>query len=414
MKATIITIGDEILIGTTVDTNSAWIAQQLNLIGIEVYEILSVSDNSDHIKDALRRSMNHAELILMTGGLGPTHDDVTKKTIAELFGRKLKSFPEITDKLRAYFEQRGLPLSYLNEQLAELPEHCTPLVNPIGTAWGIWLEQGNNIVIAMPGIPAEMKAMMQQSILPRLQQQFKLPIILHQHILTAAMPESLLAERLKEFTEQLPPQLKLAYLPSLGFVKLRLSARGDHVEELQKILNQQIEKLNSLIGKYIYGYNDDVFEEVIGRMLRKKQLTLSTAESCTGGYIAHRITSIPGSSDYFIGSVISYSNEVKKQLLHVHEETLQTHGAVSEQTVKEMLVGVIRLLGTDLGIAVSGIAGPDGGTTAKPVGTVWIAVGNDKGIKCREIRLPGNRLQVIQLTSVTALEMLRRYLMEMS
>jgi nicotinamide-nucleotide amidase len=411
MKTTIITIGDEILIGTTVDTNSAWLAQQLNLIGIEVHEIISVSDESFHIMDALRRAESQSQLILITGGLGPTNDDITKKTLAQYFGAGYKLFPEVLSALKTYFDKRGIDMLDRNKQMAELPDNCTPIRNPKGTAWGMWFEQNRKVFMSMPGVPAEMKAIMRESVLPKLKQRFSLPVILHHHTLTASIGESLLAEKIKDFEAQLPAHFKLAYLPSLGFVKLRLTARGNKLDELQTQMKEQVEKLEMPIHKHIYGHGDEIFEQVIGNILREKKLTIATAESCTGGYIAHCITSVAGSSDYYMGSIISYANEIKMQQLGVQETALQTHGAVSEETVKEMLLGVNEKLHTDVGIAVSGIAGPDGGTETKPVGTVWIAVGNKDSIFCRKINLPGNRQQIIELTAVVALEMLRKYLL---
>jgi len=410
MKTTIITIGDEILIGTTVDTNSAWMAQQLNLIGIDVHEIISVSDERYHILDALRRAEQQSQIILITGGLGPTNDDITKKTLAEYFGVGYKLFPDVLNALRSYFDKRGIELLERNKQMAELPENCMPIKNPKGTAWGMWFEKSGKIFMSMPGVPWEMKSIMEESVIPKLKQKFSLPVILHHHVLTASIGESLLAEKLKDFEAALPANFKLAYLPDMGSVKLRITAHGNNSDELKKQLAEQVEKIEAPIKKHIYGHNDDIFEQVIGNLLKEKKLTLSTAESCTGGYIAHRITSIAGSSNYFKGSVIAYANEVKKQQLGVSETTLQQHGAVSEETVKEMLKGVTEKLQTNVAIAVSGIAGPDGGSEEKPVGTVWIAVGNAEKTYCRKVNLPGNRQQVITLTAVVALEMLRKYL----
>jgi nicotinamide-nucleotide amidase len=361
--------------------------------------------------DALRRAENQSQLILITGGLGPTNDDVTKKTLTQFFGATYKLFPEVLNALKSYFDKRGIELSDRNRQLAEMPDNCIPVRNTLGTAWGMWFERAGKVFVSMPGVPAEMKAMMRESILPKLKQRFSLPVILHHHILTASVGESVLAEKLKEFETQLPSHFKLAYLPSLGFVKLRLTAKGNSMQELQMQMNEQLDKLEKPIKKHIYGYNDDIFEQVIGNILKEKKLKIATAESCTGGYIAHRITTVPGSSDYYMGSIISYSNEVKIKQLGVQEHTLQTHGAVSEETVKEMLSGLIDKLQVQVGIAVSGIAGPDGGTPEKPVGTVWIAVGRKENIYCRKVNLPGNRLQIIELTAVVALEMLRRYLL---
>jgi nicotinamide-nucleotide amidase len=413
MKTTIITIGDEILIGTTVDTNSAWIAQQLNLLGIEVHEIISVSDESYHIMNALKRAEAQSQLILITGGLGPTNDDITKKTLAEYFGVGYKLYPEILDSLKAYFDKRGIELLERNKQLAELPENCTPVRNLKGTAWGMWFERNGKVFMSMPGVPTEMKNMMEDGVLPKLKQKFSLPAILHQHIHTASIGESLLAEKLKDFETQLPKHFKLAYLPNLGFVTLRLTARGNQKEQLELEMQQQVNLILERVQKYVYSTAPkENFEEVLGNILTEKKLFLSTAESCTGGYIAHKITSVAGSSAYYKGSVIAYDNNIKINELNISNETINTNGAVSEETVKAMVLGINEKFKTDVAIAVSGIAGPGGGTEEKPVGTVWIAVGNSANIATRKVHLPGNRLQVIKLTSVVALEMLRRYLLE--
>ena len=411
MKTTIITIGDEILIGTTVDTNSAWIAQQLNLLGIDVFEIISVSDETSHILDALQRAENQSDIILITGGLGPTNDDITRNTLTQYFNTKLKLFPEVLESLKVYFDKRGIALLDRNKQLAEMPENCTPIRNLKGTAWGMWFERNGKVFMSMPGVPTEMKSMMEDAVLPKLKKIFSLPYIIHHHVHTASIGESLLAEKLKDFEAQLPEKFKLAYLPDLGFVTLRLTARGNDKLALEEKMKAQAILMTSYISKYVYGTGNDKFEEVLGNILKEKQLTIATAESCTSGYIAHKITSVAGSSAYYKGSVIAYDNSIKINELNVNSEIINTHGAVSEETVKAMISGINKKFGTDIAIAVSGIAGPDGGTPEKPVGTVWIAVGNDANIATRKIQLPGNRIQVIKLTTVVALEMLRRYVL---
>lgn len=411
MKTTIITIGDEILIGTTVDTNSAWIAQQLNLLGIDVYEIISVSDEAPHILNALQRAENQSDVILITGGLGPTNDDITRNTLTQYFNTQLKLFPEVLESLKVYFDKRGIALLERNKQLAEMPENCTPIRNLKGTAWGMWFHRNGKVFMSMPGVPTEMKSMMEDAVLPKLKETFSLPYIIHHHVHTASIGESLLAEKLKDFEAQLPEKFKLAYLPDLGFVTLRLTARGNDKASLEEKMNTQAALMISYISKYVYGTSNDKFEEVLGNILKEKQLTIATAESCTGGHIAHKITSVAGSSAYFKGAVIAYDNSIKINELNVHAEIINSHGAVSEETVKAMVSGINKKFGTDIAIAVSGIAGPDGGTPEKPVGTVWIAVGNDTNIATRKIQLPGNRIQVIKLTTVVALEMLRRYVL---
>jgi nicotinamide-nucleotide amidase len=411
MKTTIITIGDEILIGTTVDTNSAWIAQQLNLLGIEVHEIISVSDEAYHIMNALKRAEEQSQLILVTGGLGPTNDDITKKTFAEYFGMQLKLFPEILQALKTYFEKRGIDLLESNKQLAMLPENCVPIKNLKGTAWGMWVEKNGKVFMSMPGVPREMKSMMEESVLPKLQQKFALPAIIHHHVHTASIGESQLADKLQDFEAQIPQGFKLAYLPDWGFVTLRLTAKGNNKTELEKIMQLQIPLLEAPIKKYIYGHHQEIFEAIIGQLLLQKNYTVATAESCTGGYIAHSITKVAGSSAYYKGSIIAYSNEIKINQLQVKENTLATHGAVSEAVVQEMLQGCLMQLNVDVAIAVSGIAGPDGGSEAKPVGTVCVAIGSKDNFQTKTLHLPGNREQIIQLTGVVALDMLRKWLL---
>lgn len=410
MNAILITIGDELLYGQTIDTNSAWMGRELNLLGINVLEVRSISDEREAILKTLEDTTPKADLILITGGLGPTKDDITKNCLAEFFGVKLTRLKAIEDRLHKYFQNRGVETPEKTLPLADVPENCIALPNNKGTAWGMWFNENNTIYVSMPGVPAEMKSLMREEVLPKIQDSFELPNILHRHFLTASVGESKLSDKLEDFEEQLPNGIKLAYLPGLGTVKLRLTAKGKDIATLEKLLNVQAEKLYAAIGHYIYGEGNDEFEAVIGKIIQSKNWTIATAESCTGGYISHRITSVSGSSAYYKGSVISYSNEIKMQELNVSADTLDKQGAVSEATVNEMLKGICKKYNTDLGIAVSGIAGPDGGTEEKPVGMVWIAVGTTKNPKIRKVQLPGNRIQNIKLTAIIALEMLRRYL----
>lgn len=412
MKAAILTIGDEILYGHTVNTNAAWIGAQLAHIGIRAYETLVVSDEEEHILKGLHQAKEVADLILITGGLGPTKDDVTKTALCKFFHVGLKPNPVILQALEAFFLQRGLPMLENNIQQAHLPENCVALKNTKGTAWGMWFMDWGKVFVSMPGVPYEMKQIMADEVLPKIKETFSLPVIIHKHILTAAIPESFLSEKLEPFEAQLPPDIKLAYLPSAGKVMLRLTGSGNDKTILEQRIREQTEKIQSIAGKYIYGYDNDVFEAAVGKMLLQQGKTMSTAESCTGGYIAHIITSVAGSSAYFKGSVVSYSNEVKQNILGVRETTLKEHGAVSEQTVVEMLRGVTVELNTDYGIAVSGIAGPGGGTPEKPVGTVWVAVGSAENYKTKMFNFPGSREQNIEWTAIVALEMLRKYLLE--
>lgn len=411
MKTTIITIGDEILNGTTVDTNSAWMALELNKLGIDVYEILSVEDEESHILNALKRAEDQSDIVLITGGLGPTKDDITKKTLATYFGSTLKIHQPLLDLLEEYFTKRGYAMLESNKALALLPDNCTPIRNNKGTAWAMWFEANDTVFVSMPGVPSEMKAIMQDEVLDRIQDKYDLSAIVHRHILTAGVGESYLADKMEDFENGLPPHIRLAYLPGLGTVKLRLTARGEDEAALLLDIDEQVEKLKGPIGRYIYGYDGDGFEQKIGELLLQARKTISTAESCTGGYIAHRITMVAGSSRYYHGSAVTYSNDMKCKMLGVQESTLKAHGAVSEEVVIEMLQGVTSRFETDYGIAVSGVAGPSGGSDEKPVGTVWVAVGSPDNIKTKRFNFPGTREINIKLTGVVALEMFRKYLL---
>lgn len=411
MQAEIITIGDEILIGQIVDTNSAWIARQLNGIGISVKQISSVSDSREHILKALEEAESRADLILITGGLGPTKDDITKHTLCEYFNTSLRYDDEVYKHVEVLFKRYGLKVTELNRKQAEVPENCTLIHNAYGTAPGMWFDVRGKVFISMPGVPYEMKAMMENEILQKIKTHFKTPTILHRTVLTQGIGESFLADKINDWENSLQKvNIKLAYLPSPGIVRLRLSTSGNDEKSLLKIVDKKIEELHSIIPKYIFGYEEDKLEEIIGKLLIENKKTLSTAESCTGGYIAHRITSVPGSSAYYKGSVVSYSNEVKVSLLGVSEETILEYGAVSEQVVREMAEGVQKKFKTDFAIACTGIAGPEGGTAEKPVGTVWIAIATpgSRNIKTKKFLFGDNRTRNIQITSITALNMLRK------
>lgn len=410
MQATIITIGDELLYGQTIDTNSAFMGRELALLGIRVREILSISDDKAAILEALARAENASDLVLITGGLGPTKDDITKVTLAQYFDTPLVSNPEILALLESFFASRNRPMLQSNIDQALMPAACTPLRNDRGTAWGMWFEKNGKVFVSMPGVPFEMEALMRQEVLPKVKTFFHLPVIIHKHILTAGKGESYLAEEIANFEDSLPTNIKLAYLPGLGTVKLRLTARGNDRISVQQELDGQVAKLVSIIDRHIYGLDDDQLEEVVGKLLLAQGKTIATAESCTGGQIASQLTLVPGCSAYYIGSVVSYSYSAKEAVLGVKQETLDQYGAVSEETVKEMLLGVCDRLGTDYGIATSGIAGPTGGTPDKPVGTVWLAYGSPSDIRTKKLSFKGNRQQNIQLTALMALELFRRYL----
>jgi nicotinamide-nucleotide amidase len=372
MNAEIITVGDELLIGQVVDTNSAWIGRELNKIGVEVMRIVSVRDLKEEIIGAIDTAMNRADVVLMTGGLGPTKDDITKQTLCEYFGTRLVFSEEVYRNVERLLKGR-VAMNKLNRDQALVPEACTVINNRVGTASVSWFERDGKVLVSMPGVPQEMKTIMSEEIIPRLQKMFVSDLILHHTFLVRNYAESILAEYLSDWEEKLPKNIKLAYLPKMGIIRLRLTARGHQGEHLEEMLAAECEKLRELLGNNIMGEGDAAAEGVLGDLLRKRGLTVATAESCTGGSVAARITSVPGSSEYFKGSVVAYANEVKMQLLGVEEETLREHGAVSEETVRRMVVGVQRLMHTDCAIATSGIAGPGGGTAEKPVGTIWIA-----------------------------------------
>ncbi|MGE0637489.1 MAG: competence/damage-inducible protein A [Bacteroidia bacterium] len=411
MLAEIITIGDEILIGQIVDTNSAWMGEQLNLVGIKVHQITSVSDNAEHIVKALDEAKSRVDLILITGGLGPTKDDITKHTLVKYFNTSLRFDEEVHQHVKALFARFGREVTGVNLKQAEVPESCTVIHNANGTAPGMWFEENGKVFVSMPGVPYEMKKMMGTEILPRLKKKYSLPTIVHRTVLTQGIGESFLSEIIAEWENSLADKnIKLAYLPSPGMVRLRLSASGNDELALRKRVEEKVEELNKLIPQHIYGYEKDTLEQIVGRLLKEKKQTLSLAESCSGGLIAHLVTSVPGSSAYFMGGVVSYSYESKTNMLGVTTETLEKFGAVSEEVVTQMAEGARREFKTDWAVSASGIAGPDGGMEGKPVGTVWIAVAGPAGVKAKKFQFGGDRERNIQVTAITALNMLRKAL----
>ena len=411
MLAEIITIGDELLIGQVIDTNSAWMAGQLNLVGIKVHQITSISDNQQHILTTLREAGSRAKLILITGGLGPTKDDITKQTLCKYFDTSLVFSEAAYKNVEKLFSARGVAVTELNRLQAMVPANCTVIPNPNGTAPGMWFENEGCIYVSMPGVPFEMKAIMEEEIIPRLMDKLN-QVIIHRTILTEGVGESFLAALIEPWEDALPPFIKLAYLPQPGMVRLRLTASGTDRSLLQQAIQKAENELLPLAGKFIFGYDNDTIESVVGDLLRKKGMTLSTAESCTGGNIAQLITSIAGSSDYFKGSVVAYANEIKEQLLGVPQQVLAENGAVSEQTVLHMASGARRQFATDYAIAVSGIAGPGGGTPEKPVGTTWIAIATPTETVAQKFLFGDHRGRNIRKASVAALNMLRAKLAE--
>lgn len=407
LKAQIITIGDEILYGQTLDTNSHWISGVLDEINIKVEEKITIGDERQQILEAFKAAKHKVDIVVITGGLGPTNDDLTKPLLAEFFEAKLEMNAEALSEIESLFAKAGRKMTELNRKQAELPTNCTKITNPLGTAPGMWFEKDNTIFISMPGVPYEMKRMMKDTVLPKLQQKLGKGVIFHKIIKTIGIPESKLADKLTAWENSLPKSIRLAYLPSLGQVKLRLTATGESLEEVKKMVTKQIDLLPENVNKYIYGYDGDEIEQVIGNMLRKNHHTISTAESCTGGYLAHIITSIAGSSDYFKGSVISYANEVKNEQLNITNATIEKYGAVSEEVVKLMAENVRKILKTDVALATSGVAGPGGGSEEKPVGTVWIAYSDGKQTVARKMQFTKDRLLNIQFSALAALNLFR-------
>ncbi len=412
MHAEIITIGDEILIGQIIDTNSSWLGQELGKLGIQVIHRTSVSDNAQAIVNALNSAKQRADIIITTGGLGPTKDDITKHTFANYFNTELILNHEVLTWVRDIFKRRNLPMVDSNNAQAMVPANCEVLFNRSGTAPGMWFDEDGKVFISMPGVPFEMKVIFEEQCIPRIQKRFSLPVIIHRTILTCNIGESFLALKLENIENNLPPHIKLAYLPAVGMVRLRFSGSHTHYATLKDEMDEIVTKVYDTIGEHIYGEENDTLEQVVGVLLKSVNKTLATAESCTGGYVSHLITSVPGSSLYYKGSIISYANEVKENELGVSTQILKTKGAVSEACVIQMAEGVRKKLNTDYAIATSGIAGPDGGTAEKPVGTVWIAVSGPHGTTAKQFNMGDNRERTIQRTAIQGLDMLRKMLLE--
>jgi nicotinamide-nucleotide amidase len=406
MLAEIITIGDEILIGQIVDTNSAWMAQQLNLIGIKVKQITSVSDDAEHIIEALQLAQKRAKVIFITGGLGPTKDDITKLTLARYFNMGFRRDEETLHHIEGMFARMNRPMIDLNRQQADVPDGCTVIQNKNGTAPCMWFESDGNIIVSMPGVPFEMMYLMGEEILPRLKNAFKLPFIVHKTILTANIGESFLATEIEAIEDSLPNHIKLAYLPKLGQVRLRLSATGDDEQILKQEVEDFAQKMIAHIKPYVVVEDDIALEKAVLDVMESRGLSLSTAESCTGGYIAHLLTKHPGSSVVYKGGAVTYANELKQSILGVSETTLIDFGAVSEETVREMAKGALNHFKTDYAVSVSGIAGPGGEAPGKPVGTVWIAVASKNGIVSKLFQFGNKRIQNIERSASAALVMI--------
>lgn len=407
IRAEIISIGDELLYGQIVDTNSHWISQQLDLRGVKVVRKTTVGDDRKDMLSAFAAAEARADLVLLTGGLGPTQDDLTKQLLAEYFDCPIVENKEAVKAVTSFFAKKGREITPLNILQGHLPACCTYVQNEVGTAPGMWFEKNQTYWMSMPGVPHEMEKLMNDFVLPKLPELFPLPIIRHRMIKTVGIGESWLADMIREWENALPKHIRLAYLPSLGHVRLRLTAFGDEIEKVGRDIQEQIDLVMPQINRYVYGYDEETIETAIGKLLESQGKTVSLAESCTGGFISHIITSVAGSSAYFQGAIIPYQNEFKEKLVGVKKETLATYGAVSEQTVQEMAQGVRKMFNTDFGLASSGIAGPDGGSAEKPVGTIWIACSTSKETKTKKLQLSQDRLLNIQLTSVAVLNLLR-------
>lgn len=413
MRSVLISIGDEILIGQVTDTNAVWIAKELNKIGVAVEEMLSISDDPGQIKETLDRYMGVYDLLIMTGGLGPTKDDLTKETLADYFESPMVIVPEVLEKITAYFKARGRSMIDSNSRQAEVPKACQVLTNNHGSAPGMWFEKEGSVLISLPGVPYEMKGLMQEEVLPRIRERVSVPVVVHRTIMTQGVGESFLAVLIKDWESGLPECIKLAYLPRPGIVRLRLSASGKCAEDASQVLVELTDKLLEIIPQHVFGFDDVSLEQALGDTLKQRALSVATAESCTGGNIARLITSVAGSSAYFSGSVIAYQNEVKSSVLKVENGVINRYGAVSREVVEQMLKGVMDVMGSDTGIATSGIAGPDGGTEEKPVGTTWISVAYKEKIYSEKFLFGGTRERIIDQASYSAMQLLRSLVLDL-
>ena len=411
MNAEIITIGDELLIGQVIDTNSAWLGQKLSELGIKLHYKSSISDNKQAILNALRDAELRSDVIIITGGLGPTKDDITKVTMCEYFNTNLVQNDKVLEWVQNIFRFRKMPMLDVNNMQALVPANCEVLWNKNGTAPGMWFDVNDKIYISMPGVPFEMKSIFEEEAIPKIKSKFKLPSIFHRTLQTVSIGESFLAKKIEDIEDSLPTHIKLAYLPSVGAVRLRFSAYGDDKNSLEKEVEVYVKQVYERIAIHIYGEGDASLTQTLGNLLKERKETVSTAESCTGGYIAHQLTSVAGSSSYFMGSVVSYANYIKTQELGVSEDILQNKGAVSEECVKQMATAVRIKMNTTFGIACSGIAGPDGGTNEKPVGTVWIAIASENETIAQVFNFGDNRERTIQRTGLMAMDMLRKIIL---
>lgn len=412
VTAEIISIGDELLYGQILDTNSKWLSEEMDKIGVRVTRKTTIGDDFQAMSHAFKAASKEVDIVLMTGGLGPTKDDLTKHVLADFFNASVKLFPEALEDLQNFFEARGRELTPTNQSQDNLPSNCTYIKNAVGTAPGMWFEENGVAWMSMPGVPHEMKYLMENAVIPKIKKKYKLPVIYHKLIKTIGIGESWLSDKISTWEEQLPSHIRLAYLPSLGEVKLRLTAFGESLETLKAEVNEKIIQLEPLIAEYIYGFDTDTIASSLGHRLVQRKENLAIAESCTGGYLTHVITSIPGSSNYYNGSIIPYHNDLKEHLLGVKQQTLSTKGAVSEETVVEMSKQVRLKFKSTYGLATSGIAGPGGGSEEKPVGLVWIACHDGQNCRTRKLQLTKDRLINIQLTTTASLNLLRETILQ--
>jgi nicotinamide-nucleotide amidase len=411
MKAEIISIGDELLLGQVIDTNSAWIGQELNKLGINVHFKSTVGDSKDILLKTLNESAERSDIIIMTGGLGPTKDDLTKHVLCDYFETKLVQNEKVLEWVTSIFTNRNVPIITSNLEQAMLPESCEVLWNKNGTAPGMYFFKNGSAFISMPGVPFEMKCIFEEEVIPKLKKQFSFPTIIHKTLLTVSIGESFLAKKIALIEDKLPNHIKLAYLPNVGAVRLRLSAYGSNQEALTHELNIIINELYACIGEYIFGEEEESLANAVGKLLIKNKQTLATAESCTGGYLAHLITAISGSSAYYKGSILAYDNSIKENILHIDKSIIETHGAVSEACVMAMASQARKLLETDFAIATSGIAGPSGGSAEKPVGTVWIAIASPTRCIAKVFNMGDHRGRTIERTALMGLDLLRKELL---
>ncbi len=415
MQAEIISIGDELLIGQTVNTNSSWLGENLNKIGIRIHRSTTISDNRGEIIHALNEASSRSQVIVMTGGLGPTKDDITKHTLCEYFNSKLVLNEEALERITGFFRERGIPLLEENRSQADLPESCTVIQNFRGTACGMWFEKNGVVFVSMPGVPYEMYSMMEDQVFPKLLAHFDRPNIRHRTILTIGAGESSIAKQLESWENSLEEHsIKLAYLPSPGMVKLRMSMYAGEPAMQKKIMDEKEAELMSIIGTLVYGYEKESLQSVVGDLLRGRNETLAVAESLTGGFLAHLITSIPGASDYFVGSITSYINRMKEDELQVAASVIAEKNVVSREVAEAMAVGIRKKFGTNWGLSTTGVAGPSGGSDEIPVGTVWMAVASEKGVHAFMFRYGKNRLQNIEMAANSALNALRKEILRLS